>query len=134
MPLHYNWHRYYDPSTGRYITSDPIGVSGGSNSFAYSELNPLRYMDPSGLKTTCTCTIVCWAGGVLARCSRVEECVDSCDGTTTRKYWTAWYIWYNRPFWFVGMMECSAFPFDLPGNPGLVPPPMIGNPPTPPMA
>ena len=26
--LHYNYHRYYDPATGRYLTPDPIGFSG----------------------------------------------------------------------------------------------------------
>ncbi len=29
--LHYNWHRFYDPSTGRYISADPIGLAGGMN-------------------------------------------------------------------------------------------------------
>ena len=47
--LHYNYHRYYDPVTGRYLTPDPIGQWGGINLFLYSDNNPINLIDPLGL-------------------------------------------------------------------------------------
>ena len=46
--IYYNGLRDYDPDTGRYLESDPVGLEGGLNPFAYADLNPLRWIDPTG--------------------------------------------------------------------------------------
>jgi RHS repeat-associated protein len=47
--LYYNRYRDYDPTTGRYIQADPIGLEGGASPYSYAMNNPLRYTDPDGL-------------------------------------------------------------------------------------
>jgi len=46
--LFYNRNRYYEPNCGRYVTQDPIGLSGGLNGYAYAQ-NPIHWNDPLGL-------------------------------------------------------------------------------------
>jgi len=47
--LYYNYYRYYDPATGRYVTSDPVGLYGGLNTYSYVGNNPMGWIDPYGL-------------------------------------------------------------------------------------
>jgi RHS repeat-associated protein len=73
--LHYNRFRYYDPTLARYLESDPIGIDGGVNLYAYTS-NPLREVDVRGLAPKCP------NGKDCPRKKRAEgEGNDSVEGT-----------------------------------------------------
>ncbi|MFZ5637839.1 MAG: RHS repeat-associated core domain-containing protein [Pseudomonadota bacterium] len=48
--LNDNYQRDYDPTTGRYLQSDPIGLAGGVSTYGYVEGDPLGGIDPWGLR------------------------------------------------------------------------------------
>jgi RHS repeat-associated protein len=46
--LHQNWMRDYDPTTGRYLQADPLGLVDGASVYGYALGNPGRWVDPTG--------------------------------------------------------------------------------------
>jgi RHS repeat-associated protein len=61
---HYNWHRDYEATTGRYIQSDPIGLKGGINTYGYAFNQPIELTDSDGLNPVLGCLAGSWAGPV----------------------------------------------------------------------
>jgi hypothetical protein len=75
----YNYFRDYDPSIGRYVESDPIGLKGGLNTYAYVGGKPLATADPTGLMG--------FGGGGSSnsgarceQCNQAPKCVVQCWG------------------------------------------------------
>lgn len=48
--LNQNWNRDYDPTTGRYVQSDPVWPLGGISTYAYANDNAISSFDPLGLQ------------------------------------------------------------------------------------
>ena len=52
--LHQNWMRDYDPTTGRYLEADPLGLVDGASVYGYVKGNPGRWVDRRGQETAGT--------------------------------------------------------------------------------
>ena len=77
--LHQNWMRDYDPTTGRYIEADPLGLVDGARVYGYARQNPGRWVDPRGEQSD--------PGHAAASEAAEEEggmCVDPCAAARQR--------------------------------------------------
>lgn len=82
---HYNYFRDYEPGSGRYAQSDPIGLEGGINPFTYVGSQPLVQWDPQGLRFGGRSTK---GGGGASNCKPCGKHKNSKDYSgATHVYW-----------------------------------------------
>lgn len=99
----YNFARTYNATTGRYIESDPLSLTGGVNVYAYAHLNPILEIDPLGLFSYNhpPPTTKSLSGPALALANCLEHCLD-------------------KPFIVTGGSECTPdgrhVPRGVPGS------------------
>ncbi|MEQ1672356.1 MAG: RHS repeat-associated core domain-containing protein, partial [Hyphomicrobium sp.] len=85
--LHYNWHRHYDPSLGRYTQPDPLGFVDGPSVYAYAKNHPGEYVDPDGRFVPLFCLRFPRVCKEIYSCIRnPERCKKYCRGTASAIY------------------------------------------------
>jgi RHS repeat-associated protein len=92
--LYYVRARWYDPASARFISSDPIGLEGGLNTYAYVGNNPMNGRDPSGLQQQPT------------DCSQPNACLDPITVCVTSTGMPCDAPWWERVGnWFKSLEE-----------------------------
>ncbi|MEW8660623.1 MAG: RHS repeat-associated core domain-containing protein [Candidatus Thiodiazotropha endolucinida] len=82
---YYNYFRDYDPSTGRYVQEDPIGLRGGYNTYIYVHDNPLRYIDPTGEIAPAAAVAAAAIARCYVACIGVAAVMDAATGSCDLK-------------------------------------------------
>ena len=91
--LHYNWHRHYDPSIGRYTQPDPLGFVDGPSVYGYAKAAPQQLVDPGGRQVAIplpTLAAICaanpWACGAAVLGTGAYMCYRAIRGGRGRAY------------------------------------------------
>ena len=118
----YNFQRDYSPYTGRYLQSDPIGLEGGENLYAYVYNDPLGYIDPEGelpplapiVWTYIRCVASCTARSMVhdALTGRLGDCIPETLADHTKDCALGCLV---PKKWF-GKMQAKRGKSDLPGD------------------
>ncbi len=116
--LHYNYFRDYDPSTGRYVEADPIGLDGGLNIYAYANQNPMMFVDPLGMESSRPGGASIWdllmrgknRGGKL-KCHKTKPTYQTCKACCQAKAQSGNYLEIGTDC----EADCDATPY--PDNP-----------------